>query len=316
MNHVIHLPEYGFLGISGKDAIKFFQGYSTCELNDLDQNHSGIGATCNLKGRMLASYRLIPGEDGLLIRMDRRLVEPMIEFLKKYIVFSKAKLENLSDRFTCYGYVFNTPDASPQITCPEGKDSWYTSELGPVICVEEDTPALNEDNPGNHLQRCELWLDTNLVQKSPVSNADADLWHQAEIRQGIAWVNFETREEYLPQMLNYDKINGISFEKGCYLGQEIVARMQYRGALKRKLFRGTVLAEANIGDTITNSQGRTVGAIVAASQQLILAVVQAKENASPESPATENDDIPTTPAMTNMTAQLANGASISLSEVD
>ena len=303
MNHVVHLPEYRFLGISGRDAVKFFQGYTTCELNNLDPHRSGIGATCNLKGRMLASYRVIPGPEGLLIRMDRQLIDPIIEFLQKYIVFSKATLENLSDRYHCYGYIFNEPDPGAEITCPQAKDLWHTSAMGPVICVDEGTAQ----NPEISLQRCELWLDSTLEKGStePATNAIPDLWHNAEISQGLAWVTAGTTEEFLPQMLNYDKINAISFEKGCYLGQEIVARMQYRVALKRKLFRGAITTPGSvpwsIGDNLLNREGRTVGSIVSTSQRLILAVVQAQDKQSTDTP--------------EISLQLATGDNITLSEV-
>lgn len=307
MNHVIHLPEYGFLGIAGKDAIKFFQGYTTCELNDLDSELSGIGATCNLKGRMLASYRLISNADGLLIRMDRRLVEPMIEFLKKYIVFSKATLANLSDQYQCYGQIRTTTDStaskSAAITCPAGKDQWLETERGPVICINQGIDLSDEP------ERCELWLDSTRLQATPSLDptSEAELWHHAEIAQGLAWVSAETSEEYIPQMFNYDKINAINFEKGCYLGQEIVARMQYRGAVKRKLHRGSITSKQPVGDNILDDNGRSVGTIVSNSNTQILAVIQTKTKTEDQS---SNDDL-----LKSVELKLSNGDNITLSQV-
>jgi folate-binding protein YgfZ len=310
MNHVIHLSEYGFLGIAGKDAIKFFQGYTTCELNELDEQRSGIGATCNLKGRMLASYRLVSNADGLLlIRMDRRLVEPMIEFLKKYIVFSKATLENLSDQYMCYGQIRNAAnsDASQEsaILCPAGKDQWIETDKGPVVCINPGT----EQNTPNEPERCELWLDSTRVSEASLteSTSEAELWHHAEIEQGLAWVTAETSEEYIPQMFDYDKINAINFEKGCYLGQEIVARMQYRGAVKRKLHRGNITGKHLTGENILDPNGRSVGTIVSNSNTLILAVIQIKSKTEDQS---IDGDLPQ-----GVELKLANGDNISLSPV-
>ncbi|MFT4713557.1 MAG: folate-binding protein YgfZ [Candidatus Azotimanducaceae bacterium] len=310
MNHVIHLPEYGFLGIAGKDAIKFFQGYTTCELNNLDSQQSGIGATCNLKGRMLASYRLVSNANGLLlIRMDRRLVEPMIEFLKKYIVFSKATLENLSDQYMCYGQIRNTTNSQRSeeglVSCPAGKDQWIETDKGSVVCIN---PGAEQDTP-NEPERCELWLDSKrLSEASPTeTTSDAELWHHAEIEQGLAWVTAETSEEYIPQMFNYDKINAINFEKGCYLGQEIVARMQYRGAVKKKLHRASITGKHLIGENILDSNGRAVGTIVSNSNTLILAVIQTQSKTKDQS---LDDDLPK-----DVELKLANGDNISLSAV-
>ena len=311
MNHVIHLPEYGFLGIAGKDAIKFFQGYTTCQLNDLDSQWSGIGATCNLKGRMLASYRLVSNANGLLlIRMDRRLVEPMIEFLKKYIVFSKATLENLSDQYMCYGQIRNTTNSKLSeeglVSCPAGKDQWIETDKGPVVCIN---PGAEQDTT-NESERCELWLDsTRLSEASPTEpTSDAELWHHAEIEQGLAWVTAETSEEYIPQMFNYDKINAINFEKGCYLGQEIVARMQYRGAVKKKLHRGSITDKHLIGENILDPNGRSAGTIVSNSNTLILAVIQTQSKTKDQS---LDDDLPK-----GVELKFANGDNISLSAVD
>lgn len=315
MNHVIHLPQYGFLGIAGKDAVKFFQGYTTCELNDLDSQLSGIGATCNLKGRMLASYRLISNADGLLIRMDRRLVEPMIEFLKKYIVFSKATLENLSDQYQCYGQIRMTTSSNVSeegsISCPADKNQWLETENGPVICINQGINLSGKDSVDaqNEPERCELWLDSTRPHGAslPEQTAEAELWRHAEIEQGLAWVTAETSEEYIPQMFNYDKINAINFEKGCYLGQEIVARMQYRGALKRKLHRGNITSIQPVGDNILDHSGRSVGTIVSSSNTLILAVIQARPKTDDQS---LDEDTPK-----SVELKLSNGDNVRLSEL-
>jgi len=318
MNHVIHLPEYGFLSISGKDATKFFQGYTTCELNDLNSTQSAIGATCNLKGRMLASYRIISIDDGLLMRMDRCLVEPMIEFLKKYIVFSKASLHDLSDSYRCYGQITDASDSTGStntiISCPPEKDHWLQTMLGPVICVEsENSDTKSAPATDTKTQRCELWLDGSSApeQSLPVSDSDADLWHQAEIAQGLAWVTTETSEEFIPQMFDYDKVGAISFEKGCYLGQEIVARMQSRGAVKRRLHTGSATSKQATGTTLLDAKGRNTGMIVASSSTNFLAVVQV--HATDQAGNEEQQDEGHWPIERNLL--LANGESVEVRQL-
>ncbi len=316
MNHVIHLPEYGFLGISGKDAQKFFQGYTTCELNNLSSTHSAIGATCNLKGRMLASYRVISTDDGLLMRMDRSLVAPMIEFLKKYIVFSKASLSDLSDVYSCYGQITEQSDAAESINtispCPTDENQWLTTTLGPIVCVESPSKSANGSVEADaQIQRCELWLDARSEQNSPIPNADTDLWHQAEIKQGLAWVTTETSEEFIPQMFDYDKIGAINFEKGCYLGQEIVARMQYRGAVKRRLHSGSTTSRQATGSPLLDAQGRNTGMIVASSSTDFLAVVQIQMTNQPEGEDQPDEDH--SPLEANL--QLTNGDRVKVKQL-
>ena len=98
-----HAIAYGFLAITGKDAQKFLQGYATCDIEDITDTLTAIGATLNLQGRMVTSFRLARIEDGFLLRMSRDLVPATQEFLKKYIVFSKAQMNDLSDTLYCYG---------------------------------------------------------------------------------------------------------------------------------------------------------------------------------------------------------------------
>ena len=108
LNMLTPLEHFGFLAITGRDAAKFLQGYTTCDVDLAKGNTSLVGAICTIQGRMLCNFRLIPIEAGLLLRMPRALVPTAIEFLAKYIVFSKASLEDLSDKIWCYGLTQNS----------------------------------------------------------------------------------------------------------------------------------------------------------------------------------------------------------------
>lgn len=224
----IELDHFGFLKISGVDAVTFLQGYTTCDLAALKNDTAQLGAVCNIQGRMLASFIVIRQGQDLILRMHKSLVPEIIAFLGKYIVFSKAELSDISEGLRCYGAL--NPESTP------GEPPYPVRTDGGTITIDL----------GNREER---WTAAN---DAPTTTGMIEQWNDAELEAGVAWVDKDSCEKYLPQMFNYHQLGGISFTKGCYLGQEIVARMQYRGALKKRLHRiesgaqGRDLASGNI----------------------------------------------------------------------
>ena len=142
MNNLFALKDFGFLSVTGRDAQKFLQGYTTCDLEDLGEQEVRSGAICNIKGRMVCNFMICRESDGFLLRVKRSLIEPTVAFLGKYIVFSKATAEDRSADFNCYGSLSaddNFPQALHEITpTPEGRilrlseqryELWVTSSL-------------------------------------------------------------------------------------------------------------------------------------------------------------------------------------------
>lgn len=233
MSKIYHLGDQGFLKIEGPEAIKFMQGYTTCDLTVLDDGDSAIGALCNIQGRMVTSFLLVRTGDDLILRMHRPLVATTMGFLKKYTVFSKAELKDISEDLACYGLLGDSDDTGI---------------------------AGNRIHLGN---RTEIWATDPLEAES-----DSGPWLQAEYEAGVAWVTAPTSEEHLPQVFNYHHHGGIDFEKGCYLGQEIVARAHYRGKLKQRLHRLVSNQARNVGDDLDP------GTIVASAPSGQLAVLK------------------------------------------
>jgi len=253
MDKLFTLNHFGFLSVTGKDALKFLQGYTTCDLNELDSSRSLMGAICNIQGRMVANFRVAPYEGGFLLRLNAKLIPVVEAFLKKYIVFSKAKLENLSSSLICYGSLESEPNyPKTHLQFTQNQGDW-------IICVDGSS------------HRFEIWSN-----KQRPSNDDLQVWFKKEIDSGYAWIDEKSESEYLPQMFNLHNLEGISFEKGCYLGQEIVARMQFRGKLKKTLYSGESQGTFQIGDMLFTEDGKPVGKIVAAAKFHFLAVIQAK----------------------------------------
>jgi len=278
MNDVIQLPDFGFLSITGRDALKFLQGYTTCDLELLKPGGHGIGATCNIQGRMLTNYRIVAIEQGFLLRMHVSLIEPTMTFLKKYIVFSKATLKDESAIYHCHGSIGPLAAATTQPTSD-------------CITIQVSTVG----------PRYEHWCQPNVATcDDPKRYAE---WQLAELNEGYVWLEEATSEALIPQMLNLQRFGGISFTKGCYLGQEIVARMQYRGVLKRRLYRGQSDTPVVPGTPILSATGGQLGQVVAVAGQQFLAVVQIS--------ADQGDNEP----HASITGQLETGAKLALSEV-
>ena len=259
MDNLTKLDTFGFFTVTGRDAQKFLQGYTTCDLEDLDEGHVQTGAVCNIKGRMLCNFLICREPDGFLLRLRRSLIEPTIAFLSKYIVFSKAVLEDRSQTLNCYG-LSEAADDFPQVL-----------------------HAISSQNSGRLIKtsaapRFELWSPDELSADEKGPSGDLVAWEQAELAEGIIWVDETSSEEYIPQTFNLHTLGGISFSKGCYLGQEIVARMQYRGELKNRLHLGTCDAGVAIGARVINPEGKSAGTIIARAGTSFAAVLRAGQS--------------------------------------
>lgn len=263
MATVTKLDQFGFLLVTGKDAQKFLQGYVTCDLADIDGDTAGMGAVCNLQGRMVTSFRIVAVDGGYLLRMMRERVPATMEFLKKYIVFSKAEMKDASGGIGCFGVT--------------GDVDGYPATKGGVVSPDDQEIIRVDDDA-----RFEVWNTIADWTLPDSDTGDPAEWQAWEIDKGIAWVTGATSEEFIPQMFNYHNLGAIDFDKGCYLGQEIVARMQYRGALGRKLFKCSANASVSIGDSLENGDGKSIGTVVATGRSNFLAVIQSKEDSLPE----------------------------------
>lgn len=256
------LDHEGLLAVRGADAAKFLQGQVTCNLNYLSLSQSSLGARCTPKGRMLSSFRIVPVDGGYLLAMARELLETQLTELQKYAVFSKSKLSDETDAWTRFGL--------------SGADA-VLSDLGLDLGSAADSVASSANLLAVRLVdgRAELWAPTSeaaaLQNKLSAQLPQAELsqWLLDQIRAGIGQVFGATRELFIPQMINLQALGGVSFKKGCYTGQEIVARMQYLGKLKRRLYRLTLTTEETpaVGcELFSPVHGSSVGEVVLAAR--------------------------------------------------
>ena len=255
------LSHEGILAVRGSDAGKFLQGQLTCNLDYLSQEQSSLGARCMVKGRMQSSFRIVPEGNGLLLAMARELLEPQLADLKKYAVFSKATLADESAAWARFGLAHGAA-ALQALGLQPNAEAGATARHDGLIAISV--------SPG----RTELWVPAEQAAAVSATLAAAlpegslNDWLLGQIRAGIGQVMAQTRELFIPQMINLQAVGGVSFKKGCYTGQEIVARMQYLGKLKRRQYR-LALDQSEVPtpgvEIFSPTHGSSVGEVVIAA---------------------------------------------------
>lgn len=235
------LGHLGVISVHGKDAADFLQGQFSNDINAVDEGHSQLSAYCTPKGRVLGLFRLFRRGDTFYLRLPLDTLDAVLERLRRYVLRAEVMLEDATDNFIRIGVT--------------GKDA--VEELAAVISnlPEQEGAALQTQElsvlrvPGVH-PRFEVYAlsyeaarslwDTLNVRGAPVG---LDAWQLTEIQAGLPTVYASTAEQFIPQMLNLQLIDGVNFKKGCYPGQEIVARTQYLGALKRRMYAGRIATD-------------------------------------------------------------------------
>lgn len=244
---ILKLNSFGLLQIAGPDAEKFLQGQLTCDVRSTTAQRWIAGAHCNHKGRMIANFLIAqPQPSCFVLCLPRDIIGALKSSLDKYIVFSKAETVDISDSRCLYGVI------------GEQAEHW---------CDEHCTSATNETIAISDQQLLCLSQGNDETLETQLTQSDDELWQQTDILAGRGWVTAATREEFLPQMLNLDcdAMAGISFKKGCYTGQEIVARMHYKGQTKKRLYAFTSDNQAviTVGDSLyAGSESKVIGSVI------------------------------------------------------
>ncbi len=231
------LSHLGLIAARGPDTETFLQGQLTCDLRRVTPDHSLPGAHCTSKGRVLASFRLFRRGDACYLELPRNQVEPTLTRLRKYVLRAKVMLEDASDALARMGVA--GPNAAARVGAVLGAAPGTENGVATVnamyphgitaIRLPGPTPRFELHGATRELSTIWNALAPNLT---PVG---AEPWRLLDILAGTPTVYPETVEAFVPQMLNLQLLDGISFQKGCYTGQEIVARAHYLGKLKRRM---------------------------------------------------------------------------------
>jgi folate-binding protein YgfZ len=243
------LPHMGLLRFAGTDAAGFLQGQLSNDTRRLSAGFALLAAYSSPQGRVLAVLHLLPHSSGIIALMPRDIVAPTLERLRKFVLRSKVQLADLSDQFSVFGLHGAEDLVTGGLPHPEAASAY----------AEVDGIGVARVGP----QGDRFWAigeRESLTHRLPKDRAVTSVqrsWRLADIRDGLPQVYSSTQELFVAQMLNLDLIDGISFTKGCFTGQEIIARTQHLGRIKRRMFRLRLPAgEWTIGRALKLTDGR------------------------------------------------------------
>jgi folate-binding protein YgfZ len=259
----IALPELGIVSVSGADAVSFLQTQLTSDVARSHADQMQLSGYCTPKGRLLATFHLWRSGETVFLRMPREVIASLVKRLSMFVLRAKAKVTDVSDEWSTHALVGDDASdilADAGIAAPS---SPYTSSTSTDVRVDRvlSTPS------GLHRFLLTQPAGAQLPLPSDIERVTSDRWWLSEIEAAVPTVFAATQEKFVPQMINFEVLGGVDFKKGCYPGQEIVARSQYLGKLKRRMSVAHV-DTANVqaaADVFTAGSEQPVGTVVMAA---------------------------------------------------
>ncbi|MDP4670852.1 MAG: folate-binding protein [Burkholderiaceae bacterium] len=213
----ILLTDWGVLEVRGDDATTFLQGQLTNDVALMPVGQARLSGYCSAKGRLLASFVVLKREaNAYHLLMARDLLAATQKRLQMFVMRAKCQLQDVSDQWRLTGITgAETLADMPDWACQAADDGW-------ILRL-----------PSAEVKQA-IWIQPVAAASPAQPSEAADGWAFHRALSGVAMVTQATTEHFVPQMVNYESVDGVSFKKGCYPGQEIVARSQFRGAIKRR----------------------------------------------------------------------------------
>jgi len=231
------LSHLGLIRVSGADAQTFLQGQLTNDVRELSDEHTQLSSHCSPKGRMLANFRIWRQGDAYYLQPALERVGDLIRRLRMFVLRAQVSIEDASDDLVRIGIAGDCAAASLEgadLAVPADEGNLQAS--GEVVVIRSPGPMPRFEIVGPTAALTAIW-DRLAGTAGPSSH---DHWALLDIRSGIPSVYTATADAFVPQMANMQLVDGVSFHKGCYTGQEVIARMQYLGTLKRRMYRAAV----------------------------------------------------------------------------
>lgn len=229
---LVPLTHLGLLSASGEDAKTFLHSQLTSDINHLAADQAQHSAWCTAKGRMQASFLIWHAGNEFRLALAADLQEAAQKRLQMFVLRAKVKLASLNDSYVLLGVA--GPQAAEALSnaglpCPATAMTAVHQHGSDVVMLDADRYIISTPLE----MAADLWQKLSAKARPAGSSA----WRWLDVQSGFPLVTLATKEEFVPQMADFEKLGGVSFHKGCYPGQEIVARTQYLGKVKRHLYR-------------------------------------------------------------------------------
>lgn len=272
------LSHFGVLRVSGEDAVSFLQNLLSNDIREVTPNRAQLSSFNTAKGRMLASFVIWREGNDYLLQLPRALAEPMRKKLSMYVLRSKVKITDASDEQICLGVAGReAATLLQQQFAALPQQAWETAQQDDALVLCRG--AQRYQIATTVTRAMALWQ----TLRPAATAAGSSCWDWLDIRAGIPFIQLATQEAFVPQMVNFEVIGGVNFKKGCYPGQEVVARMHYLGKPKRRMVLARVMSEEapQAGDDLYSAADaeQACGKVVQAARAAhggfdLLAVVQ------------------------------------------
>lgn len=261
------LSQYGLLQASGSDARAFLHAQLTNDIEGLAADEARYAGWCSAKGRLLASFLVVPHRDEYLLQVSRDLAPAVAKRLSMFILRSKVRIGDASDAWSQFGLWGDGAEAA-------------LAELGLAPPAQQLAVARRENLLAVHVSAQRYLLLAPVAERARLGAlsgaSDESGWTLEEVRSGRPLITQATQDQFVPQMVNYERFGAVDFQKGCYPGQEIIARAQYRGQVKRRMVRVRTPVPLRPGQDLYSDDlpGQASGTVVNAAGDEALAVVQ------------------------------------------
>ena len=283
---ITDLSSFGLIRFFGEDTKDFLQKQLTCDVREIGSKMAQYGAYCTAKGRVYSTFTLWQQDGGFLMQLPASLIASIRKRLSMYVLRAKVQLTNVSDDWVQIGLAGVT--AAAMVEKISGMQFVYERSLQIIVCDNIRILCLSPQRfvlIVSPEKAPELWCRLS----EHATEVGTNCWEWLTIQDGIPVILPETQELFIPQMINFDALGGVSFKKGCYPGQEIVARTHYLGQLKRRMMLAHIDTSESVkpGDLLYSedmadqSSGMIVNAVSAPQGGVdVLAVIQqgSKEN--------------------------------------
>lgn len=268
------LRRYGLLSVVGDDARSFLHAQLTNDVDHLPPDQARLAGWCSAKGRLLASFIVLPRGEGFLLQLAADLAPTAAKRLGMFVLRSKVKVSDVGQSYVQFG-VWGA------------KAVTRVGEIGLQLGDAPMASAIRDDLTAARLGGDRVLVVAPAAEAERIasslggSSAAEDAWTLLEIRAGQALIEQATQDLFVPQMVNLEALGGVDFKKGCYPGQEVVARAQYRGQIKRRMVHGRLDAQADAhpgtdlysDDLAGQASGTVISVAAATGGKELLAVV-------------------------------------------